>query len=129
MVPVVRSVLLLQRDVRLVIVVKDGVSALQDRYSLAMDRAGIEEKGGAGGPRHLHDARGWQVLDLGIPVDSGMFLSMGSSDVLKRPRSHIREVHGKLHLARDVAHRRLVVPGIRVPPVKITRSRQGTPPF
>src|SRR5262245_15190691 len=127
MVPVVLPIFLLQRDVRLVIVVEDGMPPLQDRYPLAMDRAGIEEKGGTGGPCHLDDSRGRQLLDLGIPVDSGMLPAMGPDDVLKRPCFYVREVHGKLHLARDVAHRRLVVPRIRVPSMEISRRRHRPP--
>src|SRR5262247_1638450 len=119
MVPVVRPIFLLQWDVGLVIVVEDGVPSLQDRYPLAMDRAGIEEKGGTGGACHLDGSRGRQLLDLGIPVDSGMLLAMGPDDVLKRSGLYVREVHGKLHLAGDIAHRRLVVPGICVPSMEI----------
>src|SRR6267143_4035084 len=126
MIAIVVNVFLLQRNMRVVVVVKDSLPWFQHGHSLTVCSGSIKQKCRADRSHYFENLRRGDVLDFVVPHWPRMPLSMSTFDVVERATANIGEIKRQFYFSRNL-FTGLIVPGISVPAVKISFRRQRLP--
>src|SRR5260370_31677245 len=126
MIAIVIDVFLLQKDVRIVVVVKHSLSRFQHGNALAVRSGSIKQKCRAGWAHYFENLRRGNVFDFIVAHWPRMLLSMSAFDVIECATANIGEIKSQFYFSRNL-FTGLIIPSVSVPSMKISFRRQRLP--